>query len=225
MEQSRRVFLGTAASVAAGAATFFPVRGLSAQSVSDPLGDALDRELSAAVRLLATNQTGEPLRRVAAMLRLSALHRAPGDAKLKVALRAYVRREGREAALQRTMDPIELESNVRQLGLRFAVTPPNPPRAIREKVLDEFLAHGMTPLLRNGAANFDTMSVELDRRAGAVRPVIDYTVACRMQEQIYDTYSAGAAITCIALPGSPACIGITAAAITQLGLLYYYGCR
>ena len=222
--QSRRVFLGSAVAAAAGGGAFvlLPKDG-SAQA--DAFGTALDRELIAAVRLMARNQTGEGPRRVAAILRLMAIHHAPKDGAFRAALRAQVRAAGRQAVLQRTLDPVELQANVRQFGFRFEVTPPNPPLAIREKVLDEFLARGLTPFRRMAAEGFDQASEELDRRAGAIRPIIDRNEQCRMQEGIYDLYSAGAALACVVAPGSPACIGITAAAITQLALLYYYGCR
>jgi len=221
--QSRRVFLGSAVAAAAGsgALLMLPKEGFA----QDDFGTALDREMLAAVRLMARNQTGEGPRRVAGILRLMALHHAPKDAGFRAALRAKVQREGREALLQRTMDPIELEANARTFGFRFVITPPNPPRAVREKVLNEFLAHGLTPFRRLAADGFDKASGDLDRRAGAIRPIIDHNEPCRMQEMLYDTYTAGAAMTCAVLPGSPACFGITAAAITQLALLYYYGCR
>jgi hypothetical protein len=222
--QSRRVFLGSAVAAAAGGGAFvlLPNDGLAQ---ADAVGTALDRELLAAVRLMARNQTGEGPRRVATIFRLMAIHHAPKDAAFRAALRAQVRAVGREAILQRTMDPVELQANVRQFGFRFQVTPPNPPRAVREKVLDEFLAHGLTPFRRMAAEAFDKASEDLDRRAGAIRPIIDYNEQCRMQVSLHDAYTAGAALACVISPGSPVCLGITAAAVTQLALLYYYGCR
>jgi hypothetical protein len=220
--QRRRVFLGSAAAAAGGGGAFVLLpKDVDAQG--DAVGMALDRELVAAVRLMARNQTGEGPRRVAAIFRLMAIHHAPGDAGFRAALRAQVRAAGRDAVLQQTMDPVELQGNVRQFGFGFKVIPPTPPRAIREKVLDEFLARGLTPFRRRAAGSFDRAGEELDRRAGAIPPVIDNTEACRMQDTVSDTCSAGAALASMVAPGSPVCFGVTAAVITQVALLYYCG--
>jgi hypothetical protein len=134
--QRRRVFLGSAAAAAGGGGAFVLLpKDVDAQS--DAVGLALDRELVAAVRLMARNQTGEGPRRVAAIFRLLAIHHAPGDAAFRAALRAQVRAAGRDAVLQQTMDLVELRGNVLQFGFSFEVIPPTPTRAIREKVLDE----------------------------------------------------------------------------------------
>jgi hypothetical protein len=219
--QRRRVFLGSAVAAAGGGGAFVLLpKDVNAQG--DAVGTALDRELVAAVRLMAHNQTGEGPRRVAAIFRLMAIHHAPGDAGFRAALRAQVRAAGRDAVLQRTMDRVELQASVRQFGFCFEVPPANPPQEIREKVLDEFLVCGLTPFRRLAAESFDRSSEEFDRRA--VTPaIIDYADAGRIPDMIYETCSAGAALASVVAPGSPVCIAVTAAVITQLALLYWRG--
>src|SRR5687768_5999155 len=113
MEQTRRVFIGSAAALGSAAAVggallFTSSDGhvhASQRGADDPVSRALRKQMQDAVKALHSNsRQGEAARKLASTLRLVVAHgTATGmDAAVKSTLRAQIRSRGRDAVLVRS---------------------------------------------------------------------------------------------------------------------------
>jgi hypothetical protein len=171
--QSRRVFLGSAATAGVGSVVggglFLQTRVTSAQGHAhptadpDPLFAELQRQMAASITTLQSGgKGGEPARRIAGILRLAT---AAGVANaFDARLRAAVRRHGRDAILLQTPDLDKFAAEIRQFGIDRvpALTPAG--YGDRARILDTVLANGIGSLFAAGGAKLEQLAVGLDRR-------------------------------------------------------------
>jgi hypothetical protein len=179
MEQTRRVFIGSAAalgSAAVGSTLLFTSSDghvhAAQRGADDPVSRALRTQMQEAVKALHSSaRPGEAARKLASTLRLVVAHgTATGlDASLKATLRAQIRSRGRDAVLLSEIPEAKLAVELREFGV------PAPPRgpidyAARNRALNDLQANGLTPRLLAAAAFFDSVSEQLDG-AAILRPV------------------------------------------------------
>src|SRR5262245_22284836 len=108
----RRRFLGSAATLGAGAAIGASLSWPSAAVTAAPGGgrdlvhEEVVKQKKEGVRALRGPRAGEAARRLASTLRVLAAHqKATGDADLQRRLQAAIRRDGRELFLRAEADP------------------------------------------------------------------------------------------------------------------------
>lgn len=168
VEVGRRVFLGSAAAAGIGTVGggLLVSSRLSAQTPGerDAIQNELVRQLHESVLGMRGQRRGESARKLASTLRLTAAHyETEGvDTALRSYLQAAIRRDGRDALLQREVDPQMLAAEARGFGLATlpALSPVD--YAVRERVLDSLLVRGITPVLTNVAKALDEISDALD---------------------------------------------------------------
>ena len=171
--QSRRAFIGSAATLATTAAagvTFFTPTDLVAQGAAhahggDGVHAELIRQLQAAIKGLRDTGRAEHARAIASLLRVAAAHGdATGlDATWRNGLARHLRQHGRRDALTRPVDRRRWEAEMRSFG-EASPEPPFVTEADRGTALDLMLAGGITPTLRRAAAAFDATAVRLAQR-------------------------------------------------------------
>jgi len=212
MEQSRRLFLGStaalgSAAVIGGGAFLFTDRGASAQSAG---GDLIARELwrqqREALRGLRGPKAGEAARKLASLLRLNAAMAAGDDARITAAIRATIRREGKDHYLLKDLEPAHWASALQEAGL-----PRNTPRppidyAAKAAAIDELARLGPGAVLNRFADDFEKMSGAIEAQAAVVRPAARrMSIDCNALDRQLAASSAFAAICCGIAPATPIC--------------------
>ena len=198
----RRVFVGSVVTglpffVEGGELAFAQRQGEPALA-TDPLAIQLIADMKRAVRGLSRAPSGEHARRLASSLRLLAAWGASNqfDTRVKDTLRGVVAREGRDALVRRDIDPAMFKAEARTLGfdgtsvVPFPVLPPVDD-AMRQRVVNDLLANGVTAHWRSLADTLETTATSLDRvasrRSGGVTRVAQTgpSVCWQIQQEMY----------------------------------------
>jgi hypothetical protein len=229
-EVGRRVFVGTAVAGLPLLAGFGS--GAFAQSheggahdlVQTAMDEELRRQIRDAVSGLQGRHAAESARRMAATLRMGAAHYATieADEGFKQAVRAFVRKEGRQALLARVTDRTQLSADLREYGVRSL------PASIatdsgRAEIVDGMLQSGFTPTLLALAQQFNDLATRLEREPGVVH--VSAAAACPDISAYRDIVEVAIMMTCLWNP--PACAIFTGMYAGWLaayyGVTYFFG--
>ena len=223
---TRRLFLWSAAAVAAGSGTLLIDPGvMDAQLRPRPMGDPvvreLRRQLTAGIKEMRGARPGEGARAVSAALKVGAAYARSLDADAQ--LTAMLRRRGKVRSTEDDIDPAHLAALLREHGITIGRPLPVADLATRERVYDLLLTAGFTSIVERQAEALAKRSTDMDRFNGMNIPVIYHDC----QPLMNDIAFWGGVVTLTCAPWSVATtVGAAACAVSSgaLGaaLVAYY---